>query len=180
MIIVLESYRIILTFQASLRFVLRHNKIWPLPPPRKPAYTVGMSTIVEDDAGCFCCGARNPHGLHLQFTYPEPGQARTTLVIPDYFTGWKSVTHGGFLSMLLDETMAHACIRSDAGTPGKTAVTVEMTVRFKKPVEAGKEASVSARVTEVRGRIVTAEGQVIGSDGQVGAEATAKFLVSGS
>ncbi|GAH59556.1 unnamed protein product, partial [marine sediment metagenome] len=110
-------------------------------------------TIVDDF--CFCCGSKNSKGLKLKFIYPEEGSAETECEIPAYFTGWKSITHSGLLAMLLDETMAHACISS-----GQSSVTIELTVRYIKPVEVGESVTVNAQITGVKSRIVQTEGWI--------------------
>jgi len=140
-----------------------------------------MAQIIERDTQCFCCGAENERGLHLEFSYPNPGTAETSLVIPDYFSGWKQTTHGGFLSMLLDEIMAHAILYSKkTGEPeDKTAVTAEITVRFKKPVETGTPVKVVGRVVETKGRLVATEGWIYDENDVVAAEGKARFLVTG-
>jgi len=130
-------------------------------------------TKTRNDERCFCCGSKNDRGLKLSFSYPEEGRAETSLTIPEYFTGWEDLTHGGLISMLLDETMAHACL--SRGTPG---VTAELTVRFKKPLPVESIVSVQGRTTEVRGRTAATEGQIQGSDGTVYATARAKFFIS--
>ena len=127
---------------------------------------------VRRDNRCFVCGQDNPHGLRLIFTYPEPGCAETNLVIPERFSGWERLTHGGLLATLLDEAMAHACLHSEGN-----AVTAEITVRFLKPVEVGQNVRVSGRVQEVKGRMVETRGEILGPEGQVAARATARFLM---
>jgi uncharacterized protein (TIGR00369 family) len=138
-----------------------------------------MTQTIERDSGCFCCGAENDRGLHLQFSYPNPGEAETSLVIPDYFSGWKQTTHGGFLSMLLDEIMAHAILysRKEGEPEEKTAVTAEITVRFKKPVETDSLVRVVGRVVETRGRLATTEAWVYDENGVAAAEGKARFFV---
>jgi uncharacterized protein (TIGR00369 family) len=131
---------------------------------------------IDRDNLCFCCGADNEKGLHLAITYPEPGSAETTLVVPDWFSGWRDMTHGGLLSTILDEIMAHACI--GMGGPADAAVTAEMTVRFVQPVQTGCRIRATGRVTEVRGRIVRTEGQLFGADGEPAATSTARFVVA--
>ena len=132
----------------------------------------GIMSEVSRDNRCFVCGQDNPHGLRLRFAYPEPGRAETDLVIPERFSGWERLTHGGLLATLLDEAMAHACL-SSAGN----AVTVEITVRFLKPVEVGQSVRVSGRVQEVKGRVVETRGEILGPEGEVAARATARFLM---
>jgi acyl-coenzyme A thioesterase PaaI-like protein len=126
---------------------------------------------IQRDNFCFCCGADNERGLHLSITYPEPGSAETTLVVPDWFSGWRGVTHGGFLSTILDEIMAHACI--GLAGPADAAVTAEMTV------PPGSRIRATGRVIERKGRVIRTEGRLVGEDGQIAAEAKARFIATG-
>jgi uncharacterized protein (TIGR00369 family) len=132
---------------------------------------LAMSDVRRDNR-CFVCGQDNPHGLRLVFAYPQPGCAETELVIPERFSGWERLTHGGLLATLLDEAMAHACLHS-AGN----AVTAEITVRFLKPVEVGQSVRVRGRVLEVKGRVVQTQGEILNPEGQPAARATARFLM---
>lgn len=141
-------------------------------------YTPPMEQAIQNDSGCFCCGINNEHGLHLAFAYPADGEAEATLVVPGYFSGWKNMTHGGFLSMLLDEVMAHACIHVANSPTDRTAVTAEMTVRFRKPVETGTTVRIAGKVMETKGRILSTQGWVYDVSGEVAAEARARFLIS--
>jgi uncharacterized protein (TIGR00369 family) len=134
-----------------------------------------MDASIERDALCFCCGADNVHGLHLAVTYPEKGTAESVLVIPQWFSGWKSMTHGGLLSTLLDEIMAHACI----GT-ARRAVTAELTVRFHKPVETGATIRAVGKVSEVRGKLIAPQGWLYDAEGNAVASATARFIAEKS
>ena len=129
-----------------------------------------MEQQIERDAQCFCCGEDNPGGLHLVFDHRE-GEAETSLVVPGYFSGWKGITHGGFLSMLLDEVMAHACHGL-----ASSAVTGEITVRFLRPVATGTRVRLLGRVEENRGRLATTRGWIYDESGASAVEATAKFV----
>jgi uncharacterized protein (TIGR00369 family) len=131
----------------------------------------GMDDVIEPDNCCFCCGKDNARGLRMSITHPGTGMAESTLEVPEWFSGWKSVTHGGLLATLLDEIMAHACM----GT-ARTAVTGEITVRYKKPVQTGARIRAVGRMKETRGRIIVTEGWIYGADGEVAAEATARFV----
>jgi uncharacterized protein (TIGR00369 family) len=132
-----------------------------------------MERMVIDDNNCFCCGENNTQGLRLQFEYPVKGRARTELEIPSHFSGWKNITHGGLLSMLLDETMAHAC-----GSDGLWALTAELTVRFLKPVKVGELITVEAEISEKKSRLIKTRGTVKDSSGQIIARASARFLAA--
>lgn len=129
---------------------------------------------IRDDEHCFCCGANNEKGLHLNYSYPEPGAAETSLVIPDYFSGWEEITHGGLISMLLDETMAHACKSREL-----QGVTGELTVRFRTPLPVGTKVNVHGSAAEPRGRLTRTEAVLNDDAGTVYATGSAKFIVTG-
>ena len=130
--------------------------------------------IVQDDL-CFCCGNDNDRGLKLNFAYDGRGGAETSLKIPEWFSGWRRMTHGGLLSMLLDECMAHACI----GLHGN-ATTAELTVRYHAPVEVGSVVSVCATAGKVRARIIDTTGTIKDASGKEIATGRARFLLAKS
>jgi uncharacterized protein (TIGR00369 family) len=127
--------------------------------------------VVEDDHRCFCCGKDNPRGLRLSFAYPEEGTAETTVRIPEYFSGWERLTHGGFLAMILDETMAHACIST-----GCLGITAEMQVRFLKPATVGETVSVRGEIVAARARLLEAQGVITNAEGEELARASGRFV----
>jgi uncharacterized protein (TIGR00369 family) len=126
--------------------------------------------LIRDDH-CFVCGKKNELGLKLAFSYPRPGRAESACTVPDHFSGWRRLVHGGLLSTLLDEVMAHACLSSEGA-----AVTMELTVRFLKPLEIGQPVRISGEVQEVKGRILVTKGEVLDSAGEVVARGSARFL----
>jgi uncharacterized protein (TIGR00369 family) len=132
-----------------------------------------MDRPIDRDSLCFCCGADNERGLHLAITYPEKGSAETSVEVPAWFTGWKSMTHGGFLATVLDEIMAHACVGMS-----QRAVTAEMTVRYQKAVETGARLSARGKVEEARGRVLSTRGWLYDAEGSVVAEATGRFIAT--
>ncbi|OHD73055.1 MAG: hypothetical protein A2177_11270 [Spirochaetes bacterium RBG_13_68_11] len=130
-----------------------------------------MEIPIENDRFCFCCGPDNPHGLHLAIAYPAKGMAEASLVVDPRYAGWKGITHGGLLSTVLDELMAHACI-----SYGVKTVTAEMTIRFLKAVLVGTPVRITGAVTAERGRVVNTEGKLYDAEGALAAEATARFV----
>ena len=125
------------------------------------------------DNHCFCCGKENELGLKLLFEYDEKGTAWSELDVPQWFSGWQDMTHGGLLSMLLDEAMAHACI-SVCGH----AITAEMNVRFHRPLITGSHIIVKGRVEQTRSRIIETKGTVHIPDGELIASGSARFLLA--
>jgi acyl-coenzyme A thioesterase PaaI-like protein len=134
-----------------------------------------MELTIERDSHCFCCGKDNEKGLHLTFLYPERGSAETSLEVPEYFQGWRKVTHGGFISTVLDEVMAHSCIGI-----AKTAVTAEITVKFKKPLETLSRIKIVGKVVGEKGRVLHTKGWVYDVSDSVIAEADARFVIIGA
>jgi uncharacterized protein (TIGR00369 family) len=134
-------------------------------------YHRGMTLNIENDRRCFCCGPDNPDGLHLEISYPAKGTAEASLVVDPRYAGWQGIAHGGLLSTVLDELMAHACISSGAKT-----VTAEMTTRFLKAVPVSTRVRITGTVTSERGRVVLTEGKLYDAGGDVAAEATARFV----
>ena len=131
-----------------------------------------MSEESINDNRCFCCGKDNPQGLGMKFDYPEEGTAISTLSVPEWFTGWREITHGGFIATVLDEIMAHACI-----SLGKHGFTAELTVRFRDPLKVGSEIKVEGKVTKNRGRIMETEAEIIQGDTII-ASAKARFITA--
>lgn len=134
------------------------------------------SLKLVDDHFCFACGRNNPDGLGLKFEYPEPGECRAEFTPAARFQGWKGVLHGGIVSTLLDEAMAHALGGTERGGEGSGAVTAELTVRFKRPAAIGSKIVLSGRVTSVRGRVTDAESELKDESGKVLALATGKLV----
>jgi acyl-CoA thioesterase FadM len=63
---------------------------------------------------------------------------------------------------------------------GTTAVTVEMRVRFKKPVAVGRKVLVRGKVDERRGRLIRTTAALEDEEGLTLAEAEGKFLALSS
>ena len=130
---------------------------------------------LKDDHFCFACGKHNPDGLRLHIEYPKPGRCRIEFVPPKKFQGWQGILHGGIISTVLDEAFAHAYGGAARGA-GETAVTAEMTVRFKKPVKIGEKIIVEGRVVSVKSRVVECESVMRNESGQELASASGKLI----
>ncbi len=96
---------------------------------------------------------------------------------PDLMQGG-GVLAGGVLATLLDEAMAHAVLpRLENG--GRTA-TVEMSVRYLRPVQAGATLDARAWVLKQGRAIITTEAEVQDQQGCLVAKAAASFMVLGA
>ncbi|MCX6566955.1 MAG: PaaI family thioesterase [Candidatus Aminicenantes bacterium] len=134
-----------------------------------------VQTEWNDDHFCFACGEHNMEGLRIKFEYPEPGRCRAVFLPERRFQGWKDILHGGIISTLLDEALAHAYGGKTRGA-GEAAVTAELTVKFKKPIKIGVPVYLEGRVVSVSGRVIEGESTLCDESGTVLASATGKLI----
>jgi len=90
------------------------------------------------------------------------------------FDGYKGVTHGGIQAAILDDAMANIFYKS-----GLPAFTVEMQLRYHRPMYSGRQYRVEAAVTEKRGSRIRRTRACIRdlASGEVVTEATGTFLI---
>lgn len=120
---------------------------------------------------CFVCGAQNEGGLRL---HPSSGDGRAHLdwTPAAQYQGYANVLHGGIISTLLDEVMAHAVLSRFQGAP-----TAEIQVRFLKPVQTEVPLRITAEIIGARRRVITATAELV-QEGEVRARATARFIAA--
>lgn len=129
---------------------------------------------MADDGFCFACGPHNPHGLGMKVEYRDQDQAAVCRIsLAQHFQGWNVMAHGGVVSTLLDEVMAHAVIHFVG-----QAVTASQENRYRAPTPLGRELVASGWVAERRGRLVQTRARLELAQGGVLAEAWAKFLLA--
>lgn len=125
----------------------------------------------EDAHYCFACGADNPIGLKLRFSYGD-GTAQARFTAQAVHQGYPGLMHGGLVSTLLDEAMAHAV----AHTLGP-AVTGELRVRMRSGgVPTEQPIALCGRIVGQRGRMVLTEATIHSAEGALLAEAEGKFM----
>jgi acyl-coenzyme A thioesterase PaaI-like protein len=133
--------------------------------------TLDPLAMVRSDHGCFGCGDDNPIGLHLRFA-ADGDSVKASFIPSSGHQGFGDIVHVGIISTILDEAMAWAIAHA-----GFWAMTGDMRVRFRRPLNIGESTVVTARVSGARGRMVTTVGElVLESDGSPVATATATFV----
>lgn len=121
---------------------------------------------------CLVCGRENQSGLKARF-YELDGDEILGIFQPnEEHQGYPGRLHGGICSTMLDETIGRAINLTD---PDAWGVTVELTVRFRKPVPVG-EVNAVARITSDSGRLFEGQGEIVLEDGTVAVEARGRFL----
>jgi uncharacterized protein (TIGR00369 family) len=122
---------------------------------------------------CLVCGRDNVAGLKGRFFVLDSGELVGVFNPREEHQGYPGRLHGGLVSAILDETIGRAINVSDTHTWG---VTVEFTVKFRKPIPLDHEVKAVGRITRDRSRVFEGTGEIVLEDGTVAAEATGKYL----
>jgi len=133
-----------------------------------------MAELPVDDGYCIGCGPHSDFGLKMTFTAAEDGEVTSRVVVPASFQGWRGVTHGGVVALLLDEAMAYA-----AGAAGVLGVTGDMKMRFRHEVPTGEEVIVRGKVAWRRRNVLSIEASVTSATGTLLASGVGSFLARG-
>jgi len=119
---------------------------------------------------CIVCSPANTKGLKLRFASGSDGSTTATFACHEALEGYLGVMHGGVISSILDGAMTHCMFAR-----GKTAVTAEMSTRFRHPILVRQSATVSARIKRSSHPLYLLEAKIVQA-GQVKATAIGKFL----
>ena len=119
---------------------------------------------------CAVCNLDNRNGLKIDYVFDERTQNVTATFLGRIcHEGYPGILHGGVISAIFDGAMGNCLFAM-----GKTAVTVEITTRFRHPVVLHEKTLVSARIVRESYPVYCLEAE-IKQDGQVKATAEGKF-----
>ncbi len=121
---------------------------------------------------CFLCGLENPVGLKLSFYEDDDNRVMARYAPEEEFQGYPGVLHGGITCALLDETIGRTLVRDDIW-----AMTVELKVRFHKPVPLGEPVTVVGEMVRLRSRTMEGKGEIRLADGSIAATAEARYIL---
>ncbi len=123
---------------------------------------------------CFVCGINNDFGLKTKFYETSSEEVIAVFTPNDKHQSYPDIMHGGISATILDETIGRALMIKY----GKDAfgMTVELNLRYKKPVPLNQELRVVARVTNDRGRLFEGSGELILPNGDVAVIAKGKYM----
>lgn len=123
---------------------------------------------------CFVCGTANSSGLKSDF-YTLENDFLVALFCPeDAHQGYPGRLHGGLSATILDESIGRA-INKDAESD-TWGVTVNFSIRFRKPVPLERELRVVCRITRETRRTFDGEGVILLADGTVAAEGKGTYM----
>jgi acyl-coenzyme A thioesterase PaaI-like protein len=122
---------------------------------------------------CMVCGRDNPYSLKARFYELDGGELLGVFEAMPEHQSYPGRMHGGVASAMLDETIWRAV---SIGKPDVWGVTVELTVRFRKPVPLDQEIRVVGRITKDSSRLFEGTGELLLADGTVAVEASGRYM----
>ncbi len=122
---------------------------------------------------CFVCGINNKFGLKASFYEMENGDLVAIFHPSEYHQSYPGRLHGGIASTILDETIGRAMLINDKNIWG---VTLDLNLKFRKPIPLNQELKVVARITNETSRMFEGTGEIILEDGKVAVTAHGKYL----
>lgn len=123
---------------------------------------------------CFVCGESNPAGVHVRFYEQEDGSVLARFTGADHHQGYPGRMHGGVIASILDETIGRAVmVRYGEDIWG---VTVELNLRYLKPVPLDTPLTAVGRITIDKSRMFEGTGELLLPDGGVAVQCAGKYL----
>ncbi len=123
---------------------------------------------------CLVCGLKNDLGLKSAFYELDNKDLLAVFTPVTQHQSYPGRLHGGIVSTILDETIGRSImIETKSEIWG---VTVELSVRFKKPIPLTSELRVIARIESENRRFFEGSGELLLPDGSVAAQGRGKYL----
>ena len=123
---------------------------------------------------CLVCGVQNPFGLKTKFYELENKEIVAYFTPHTYLQSYPGILHGGISATILDETIGRA-IMAHYGQES-FGVTIELNLKYKKPVPLDVELKVIGRITNDKGRIFEGTGELILPNGEVAVTASGRYM----
>jgi uncharacterized protein (TIGR00369 family) len=136
--------------------------------------TTKVTGLQNVTSKCFVCGANNSIGLHAHFFNLDDGGVCAEFTPRDEHQSYPGRVHGGVVASLLDEAIGRAMQNNH---PEIWGVTVELQLKYRKPVPIDVPVRMLAHITKDSKRIFEGIGQIILEDGSVAVEAFGRYAV---
>ncbi len=122
---------------------------------------------------CIVCGLRSDASLKTQFYQLDNNVMVGVTRGLNIHQSYPGRMHGGIIVALLDETIGRAI---NIDEPNVWAVTVDLSVKYRKPVILNQNIKCFGKVVKNRGKIFVGKGFIEDEDGNILAEATATYM----
>ncbi|NLK72655.1 MAG: PaaI family thioesterase [Clostridiales bacterium] len=127
----------------------------------------------ENSKLCIVCGFKNVLGLKSAFYELENETIVAVFTPKEVHQSYPGRLHGGIASAILDETIGRAILMRDKNAWG---VTVELHLKYHKPISLNEELRVVGRITSERKRIFEGTGEILLPNGEVAVSAYGKYF----
>lgn len=127
----------------------------------------------ENSKNCIVCGLKNENGLKASFYELENGELVSIFTPKEHHQSYPERMHGGVAAAILDETIGRAIMIKHSNIWG---VTVELNLKYKKPVPLNEELRVVGRITRDASRIFEGTGEILLKNGDVAVSAEGKYM----
>jgi uncharacterized protein (TIGR00369 family) len=135
---------------------------------------VNVTKKQQNSRMCFVCGLSNSFGLKARFYELEDGQLMAIFDPANEHQGYPGRLHGGIAATILDETIGRAIMLAHSGNIW--GVTVDFSMKLRKPVPIDGEIRVLARIVSEGKRSFQGEGEILLANDQVAIEGKGKYL----
>jgi uncharacterized protein (TIGR00369 family) len=127
----------------------------------------------ENSRLCFVCGLKNDFGLKAAFYELENNELVAVFTPQDEHQSYPGRMHGGIAAAMLDETIGRAIMIEQ---PEIWGVTIDLKLKYKKPVPLEQELRVVGRITSQNKRVFEGSGELLLPDGTVAVVATGRYM----
>lgn len=133
-----------------------------------------IKNIQNTSRKCLVCGTENKFGIKTKFYETTENEVIGLFLPREEHQSYPNTTHGGISAAILDEVIGRA-IMSFYGQ-STFGVTIELKVRYKKPVPLGVELKAIGRITKDNGRVFEGTGEIYLPDGDMAVSAEGRYL----
>ncbi len=123
---------------------------------------------------CLICGMNNSAGVRGQFYNMEDGSVGGLFTFREEHQSYPGRVHGGMLATMIDE-LAGRVLWVDC--PDKIAVTMDINVKYRKPVPYNTPLKGRGMYTERLSRAYSAKCYIMDMDNNILAEGVAKYII---
>ncbi|MBC8059759.1 MAG: PaaI family thioesterase [Clostridiaceae bacterium] len=127
----------------------------------------------ENSSKCIVCGLDNKLGLKASFYELENGELVSIFTPIEEHQSYPGRLHGGVTASILDETIGRAIMIKHENIWG---VTIELNLKYRKPIPLNEELRVVGRITKDGSRIFEGTGEIILKTGEVAVTAVGKYF----
>ncbi|MBS4021896.1 MAG: PaaI family thioesterase [Dethiobacter sp.] len=127
----------------------------------------------QNSKKCFVCGLKNEFGLKASFYELENNEVVAIFQPLQEHQSYPGRLHGGIAGTILDETIGRAIMTKDENLIG---VTVELNLKFRKPIPLDQELKVTGMITKDSRRLFEGTGKIILPNGDIAVTGHGKYL----